>query len=143
MLFDYLKTFFKSIYRLFTPNVSQTRAEIKDNHIGGLSFVMNNNKSVDISCYMPETDNMSSEQLVGSAENYANLLLYINEGLLMQDIIKFIQKTIDTTDSVQDKLFLENVLVFWGVLYVEQQQKFKYKHNQPVIRPLAAFHNAD
>jgi hypothetical protein len=122
---------------------TQKKSSNDEQGTGGLSFILNHNKSVDVSCYIPETDNMSNDELTSSAENYANLLLYINEGLLMPDIIKFIQKRIDNTDNIQDKLFLENVLVFWGLLHIEHQKKTRHKPNQPVIRPLSAFRTTE
>lgn len=143
MLYKYIKQIVQWILNKITFSKKQQKKYKYDDNIGGLSFRLNHNKSVDISCYMPETDNMSNDQLTSSAENYANLLLYINEGLLMQDIIKFIQKTIDDTDNMHDKLYLENVLLFWGMLHIEHQKKYKHKYNQPVIRPLAAFRSPE
>jgi hypothetical protein len=119
----------------------QEPQQTNDDYIGGISFKLLPNEMVDVSCYIPEVHGLSSDEMIAKAETYAKLLLHVNEGLLMENIILFINNTIKKTDNIDDKLFLENVLVFWGVLHIEHGQKKQKNSNQPVIRPLSAFHS--
>ncbi len=39
------------------------------------------------------------------------------------------------------KLFLENILVFWGLSHVENLKTKRSKSNHPLVRPSSVFHS--
>ena len=73
------------------------------------------------------------------SEDYAELLSLINDGILAPKIVKFINGIIDKAEDEREKLFLENILVFWGLSHVENLKKKISKSNHPLIRPSAVF----
>ena len=107
--------------------------------IGAITFQLFSDKSVDISCLIPETEKMSVEELTRISEDYAELMMYINEGLLTNKIIDFLKDTAKTSHLEQDKLFFENVLVFWALHHVNHNENRRYRPNQPLIRPSKVF----
>lgn len=121
-------------------NTVQKNTEEKPSDvIGAITFKLYNDQTIDISCHIPETDNLSLDKLASMAENYAELLMYINDGLLSNKIIDFIKDTIAKSQFEQDKLFFENVLVFWAIHHVEHIKSKKNKSNQPLIMPSRVF----
>ena len=99
---------FKSIrkflsYLLFhsIPNskTKNNKPKIDDQQevVAGITFRLNTDQTIDISCYIPETKDLSVDDITSTAENYAELLMYINEGLLSSKIISFIKETINTS----------------------------------------------
>lgn len=143
-----LKIIKKFLSYLFNP-VSNTNAKIKnkkpeEDHqeaLGGITFKLNADQTIDISCYIPETQNLSVDNITSMSEDYAELLMYINDGLLSGKIISFIKETIKNSDHEQDKLFFENVLVFWVMHHVEHLKEQKGKSNQPLIMPSRVFNS--
>ncbi len=82
---------------------------------------------------------MSIDKLTKLSEEYAELLVWINDGLLADKIIGFIKRTMKEADTEQEKLFLENILVFWGLLHIEYTKNKKIKSDQPLVRPSSVF----
>ena len=116
------------------------KKEIDDEqYVGAVTFTLNKDKSVDISCYTPEVSALSVGSMTKLSENYAELLSLINDGILAPKIVQFINGIIDKSEDEQEKLFLENVLVFWGLSHVENLKKKRSKSNQPLIRPSTVF----
>ena len=135
-----IKNLFKQIISYFKRSEKIELKEKEDlESIGGITFKLNSDSTIDISCYIPETKNLSVEQMTTLSENYAELMLYINEGFLTPKIIEFIKGSIKETDFEQDKLFFENVLVFCTMHHVEHLKNKKAKSNQPLIRPSSVF----
>lgn len=118
---------------------SESKDRLGENAIGGITFILNADKTVNVSCYIPETDKMSVEEITNTAEDYAELLMYINDGLLSSKIIDFIKSTIKTSEYEQDKLFFDNVLTFWAIHHVYNKQSQKNKSNHPLIMPSKVF----
>jgi hypothetical protein len=113
----------------------------KDNNTcdGAVTFKLNTDKTVDIACFIPEVSGMPIDKLTKLSEEYAELLVWINDGLLADKIIDFIKRTMKEADTEQEKLFLENILVFWGLLHIEYAKNKKVKSNQPLIKPSSVF----
>jgi hypothetical protein len=141
MIINFLKRVIAFFVRSKKQDANKPAQKTENDYIGGILFKLLPDDMVDVSCYLPEVQGLSSEDMVKKAEMYAKLLLHVNEGLLMENIIQFINNIIKKTENNDDKLFLENVLVFWGILHIEHTQKQEKQYNKPVIRPLSAFHS--
>ena len=97
-----IKNLFKQIISYFKRSEKIELKEKEDlESIGGITFKLNSDSTIDISCYIPETKNLSVEQMTTLSENYAELMLYINEGFLTPKIIEFIKGSIKETDFEQ------------------------------------------
>lgn len=125
--------------KFFSKKPEITTQEEESDVVGAITFKLFKNKEIGISCYIPETKDFSVEQMTELSEDYAELMMYINEGLLATKIIGFIKESMVKTDLEQDKLFFENVLVFWTMHHVEHIKQKKIKSNQPLIRPSSVF----
>ena len=135
--FSYL---FESIPNSKTKN-SKPKIDNQQEAVAGITFRLNADQTIDISCYIPETKDLSVNDITSTAEDYAELLMHINEGLLSSKIISFIKETIKKSDHEQDKLFFENVLVFWVMHHVEYLKEKKNKSDQPLIMPSKVFNS--
>ena len=121
------------------PEITTKEEEEQSDVVGAITFKLFKDKEISIACYIPETKDFSVEQMTQLSEDYAELMMYINEGLLATKIIGFIKDSMVKTDLEQDKLFFENVLVFWTMHHVEHIKQKKIKSNQPLIRPSSVF----
>lgn len=119
--------------------ISKNKDMADEECVGAITFKLNKDKTVDISCFTPEIESLSVGSMTKLSENYAELLSLINDGILAPKIVEFINGVIDKSNNDQEKLFLENILVFWGLSHVENLKKKRAKSNQPVIRPSAVF----
>lgn len=75
------------------------------------------------------------------AENYANFLVHITNGLIHDQILNLIKKKLLETDDINNKLFLDNVLYFFTAIENELDQKLisELSNNRPLIRPSRVF----
>jgi len=123
------------------PNITpSSKKEIDDDEsIGAVTFKLNKDKTIDISCYTPEISSLSVGSMTKLSEDYAELLSLINDGILAPKIVKFINGIIDKAEDEREKLFLENILVFWGLSHVENLKTKRSKSNHPLVRPSAVF----
>ena len=120
--------------------IPSTKKEIDDDEsIGAVTFKLNKDKTIDISCYTPEISSLSVGSMTKLSEDYAELLSLINDGILAPKIVKFINGIIDKAEDEREKLFLENILVFWGLSHVENLKTKRSKSNHPLVRPSAVF----
>ena len=119
--------------------------EKEEHYIGSLSFRLTEDYDIDIVCGFPGTADKSDEELLDSAEKFAEFLMQINEGYLKEDVVNLIKNSAVKTPDDRYYLFLENVVVFWAMLHVEKQKekKQKEKKDQPVIRPLSVFNRME
>lgn len=125
--------------KFFSKKPTIINQEEESDVVGAITFKLYKNKEISIACYIPETKDFSVDQMTQLSEDYAELLMYINEGLLATKIIEFIKDSMVNTELEQDKLFFENVLVFWTMHHVEHTKQKKIKSNQPLIRPSSVF----
>lgn len=124
-------------------NISPSiKKEIEDDEsVGAITFKLNKDKTIDISCYTPEISSLSVGSMTKLSEDYAELLSLINDGILAPKIVKFINGIIDKAEDEREKLFLENILVFWGLSHVENLKTKRSKSNNPLVRPSSVFHS--
>jgi hypothetical protein len=138
-----IKQVFSYLVSLFSIKSKTDRSVKKEtddeDSIGVVTFKLNKDKTIDISCYTPEVSSLSVGTMTKLSEDYAELLSLINDGILAPKIVKFIDGIIDKAEDEQEKLFLENILIFWGLSHVENLKKKISKSNHPLIRPSSVF----
>lgn len=134
-------------YYLFNINVS-----VNDNITNSLSningmiiFSVSEPDSVDISCMVPNPISDDPADLSNQAEQFAEMLLCINEGLFKKNIIQVLTNHYDKETDPIKKLLIDNILHFWSVLQTtyKTEKKLKSKNNskEPLINPMAVFSN--
>lgn len=142
----------QKLYRIFLDYFSTKKATSKTDHqeeyIGSLAFYITKNKDIDISCFSPDLSNLSLDDINYLSETYAEFLSYINDGYLKDDILDILAKKYknnNLTESQQAKykLFFDNVVFHWAMIYSENLKKKKQvsKNDQPLIRPSSVFHS--
>jgi hypothetical protein len=137
-IISHIKRFLSN--KWFRPQSKLTKETFNDKTCdGAITFKLNHDKTVDIACFIPEVTGMPTDKLTKLSEEYAELLVWINDGLLADKIIDFIKRNMKEADTEQEKLFLENILLFWGLLHIEYAKNKKVKSNQPLIKPSSVF----
>lgn len=136
-MINYLKKVYKNILQYFSSE--RKNSTETDKYIGAITFKLTKDKIVDISCYIPEVKDISVNKLTKLSEEYAQLLVSINDGLLASKIVDLINDLMEESETDQEKLFMENILVFWSLLHVEHLKNKKNKSSQPLIRPISVF----
>lgn len=140
-----IKTVVKNWYSyFFTKNVS-TKGLDFNNVNGMIIFSMSDPDSIDISCLVPNPTSEDATQLSNQAEQFAEMLLCINEGLFKKNIIEVLTKQYEKEKDPIKKLLIDNILHFWSVLQTsyKTEKKLKSKNNskEPLVNPMAVFSN--
>lgn len=141
-----LHKIYKILFSYFKKDLHITDNANKDEYIGYLSFYITKNKDIDIICGSPDITHKSLDEMNALSEIYAEFLLYLNSGYLKDDILnilnnKFKNKELTEDQQAKYKLFFDNVIFNWAILYSEHLKKKKQnrKDDQPLVRPSAVF----
>lgn len=140
-MFNYIHKIYEYLFnkKISKEKIDNKNKQKKEDYLGAITFKLNQDETIDISCYIPETKDYSLDEMSQTSESYGKLMMHINEGLLSNKIIDFIKDTIKNSEYEQDKLFFENVLVFWAMHHVEHTKNKKQKANKPLIMPSKVF----
>lgn len=136
----FYKTDNSNIYRS-KKQESLGKNNIDNEYIGAIAFKLTKNNDIDVLYSLPDTSNKSTDELLNSAEQYANFLMVINQGYLQQDIINIFQNNIKPDSDAKEHLLLDNILVFWAMAELEETKRLnkQFKKHQPLIRPSVVF----
>jgi len=104
----------------------------------GLTFNLRKDYDIDIAGMLPIIEELDSDQISDIAEKYAQLLLSVNSGLFSKKIIEIIENKSKVTTDYNEQLFIQNVLVYYGLLKEELNAYYK-NTNVPVIKPSFVF----
>ncbi len=80
-----------------------------------------------------------SDNIISDAENYANFLVHITNGMMRNQLINLVKKRLNETEDPINKLFLENVLYFFPIIEDEFTNKILKYGERPLIRPTGVF----
>lgn len=132
-------------YRTYKHN-SCTRSQIQNlspSNNGWLSFHLQDNATIIVGLGIPDTINITSDDIVDISEKYASFLVHINNGLMQEEVTKLIHSALENTSDLNKQLFLKNTLYFLPILEKELEKSLtkKYMNNQPVIRPIHVFNH--
>jgi hypothetical protein len=124
------------------PDIENTtKKNITDN--GSVIFGLYEDNYISMLVNTPDISDTNNDQnaLLDQAENYANFLVYITNGLVHDQIINLVEKTMKDTKDLNKKLFLQNVLYFFPILENELEKDLtkNISKNLPVVRPLNVF----
>lgn len=133
-----MKYIIQKIYQRLS-DFFNTKSRPTPNNIISLTFeLIEDSTKIDISCQLPDISTFTVEEIVILAENYANLLVRVNNGLLKKEIVKMIEDTYDDS-QIEHKLLADNILVFCDLLQVEYDKQKLNMNNNPIIKPMAVF----
>lgn len=99
-----------------------------------LNFELGFDGLVSIKCYWPELEKLNEQAIQLLAEQYAQMIYSIDNGLAKKDIIDTLYD-IHTTDNPYDIFFVQEVLDKW----VEYYDKAQSKNSKPLIKPSNVF----
>lgn len=134
--------FLRHLLDIFYPNynLQQTNLDIsqsKKTYKCGISFQLDDKDDINITMLMPEDDQLSLDNMTDIAEKYAQLLLAINKGLLTNQILQILNNRSKTSNEIDEKLFIDNVISFYDTLKKEFSKL--QNHSSPLIKPMSVF----
>jgi len=123
---------------IIIPDSSMIEHLETEQYVCEIHFQLTKSNDMDISFKHNSVSDHSVEQISLLAENCANLVVLINNGLLKKELIGSI-KQLKKANMNNDKttLFLDNVLFFNGLL--QEELKSIKKESGPLVRPSSVF----
>ena len=120
-----------------TKNVAKTTEDDIDKYLCGISFYLTDKYEIDVSGFVPNMEEIDVDDITNISEKYAQLLLSVNKGFLKDKILEILTERARTTDNTNEQLFINNVIVFYGLLKDELSKLQNSKY--PLIRPTNVF----
>ena len=119
-------------------NVAKTTEDDNiDKYLCGISFYLTDKYEIDVSGFVPNMEEIDVDDITNISEKYAQLLLSVNKGFLKDKILEILTERARTTDNTNEQLFINNVIVFYGLLKDELSKLQNSKY--PLIRPTNVF----
>ena len=114
-------------------NITET-----ESYVCEVSFKLTNENNIDIVFVTKEVKDDTVEDIAQLAENAANLIVLINNGLMKKELLRAI-KDLKKINMNNDKktLLLDNILFFHNLL--QEEFKSSKKDNGPLIKPSSVF----
>lgn len=123
---------------LFSKYRSDNQIAEKSKYLCEINFKLLHTNQVDIEILPTDIAHSSMEDISFIAENCANLLVLINNGLLRKEILNSIKNKKKTNmNNAQITLLYDNMLFFHNLL--EEELQMIKKESGPIIRPSAVF----
>ena len=136
-MFNLIKQYFA---KFFHSKKIDDKSKINQNtYRGGVQFLLNSSNEIEVICALPDFSIEESDGLITKSESYANFLMHITNGYTAEHIISYLKK-MSKNDSIDNKLFVDNVLFFWTALWNEHKKQYYKKSNkEPLIKPTEVF----
>lgn len=128
---------FLDLFRKTNNKTQQTKSDI--DLTCGIFIKVSNNEDIDISCIIPSLDNCTNKALIQSAEKYAELLVLLNSGLLKTHIFAGLEKHIENTTKIENKLYIDNIIYFYEIFEKHINNNKENHINKPLIKPSLVF----
>lgn len=128
------------IKKIFTkkPNLSTKENNIPiipdKKFLCSLNFELGFDGLINIRCYWPDLEKLNESAIKLIAEQYAQMIYLIDNGLAKKDIIDTLYD-VHTTNNAYDIFFVQEVLDKW----VEYYDKAQSKSSKPLIKPSNVF----
>lgn len=107
---------------------------------GNINFILYENNEIDIITTLPECDSLTEEAFLNRSENFGKFISIITSGLASEQIVKLLDNAKKNSKSSNSQLFIDNILYFWAINYVEYIKNKKKKNKlSPIIKPTAVF----
>lgn len=132
----YYKGLFYTKAQNKVENIEESN-KYEEEYLCGISFKLTKNFDIDILGFIPETENLSPDEISDIAEKYAQLLLSINKGFLKSKVLNILEDKSSRSSEPNEQLFLNNVVVYYDIL---KDEIAKLQNSQaPLIRPVSVF----
>lgn len=116
---------------------SEKELSPEEKYLCGLSFYLDEKSDVHVSGFIPDAETIGPENVSTIAEHYAQLILAINKGLLKDKILLLLKDTGESSENPNEKLFIDNVILFYNIL---KDELAKIQSNKgPLIKPSSVF----
>jgi len=141
-IYDYILSLFNySTKKIILPNeleIKKLKNDDSDVYVAEVQFKLTQDSHIDIIFTHKPIQNDSVESISVVAENIANLIVLINNGLLKKELIKVI-KDLKKINMNNDKntLLLDNILFFNNLL--QEELKIIKKEIGPLVKPSNVF----
>jgi hypothetical protein len=133
---------FLILFKLKKENKNTLTVKDGTKIIGSIGFDILDSDEIDILYSIPsDLSDKTPEEIANMAEQFASLLLSLTSGNLNETIFKSLRHQMTQTSDSNHILFIDNILIFWSVLYKDKLKKRqkKYDQYQPVVRPSEVF----
>ena len=132
---------YKNILKFFSKKqiIQEKRIKNDTEYIASIEFSLTDNEELDIVYKLPDTKTLTLDNITSLSEQYANLLVGINGGNFKADMIAILEKTKKDNEDPQQQLLADNILSFWSILHVINEQNKQQISNKPVISPSSVF----
>lgn len=107
---------------------------VSDKYAIILSRDHNNKTKLDV---VYNIDLNNSDSIIKNAENLAEMIVYLTSNSFQKTIISELSDKYNHTETVTDKIFIDNIIAFHDV--IKQEVASANKSKLPVIRPLSVF----
>lgn len=119
-------------------NIAETTEDNNlEKYLCGISFYLTDKYEIDVSGFVPNMEEIDIDDITNISEKYAQLLLSINKGFLKEKILEILTQRAEITENINEQLFINNVIVFYGLLKDELSKLQNSKY--PLIRPTNVF----
>lgn len=139
-IYNYILSLFdRSKTKIIIPSNEDIQKIIdKDSYVCEIQFKLTADNDIDIIFLNKSVNDDSVGQISTLAENAANLIVLINNGLLKKELLKVI-KEMKKINMNNDKvtLLMDNILFFHNLL--QEELKSVKKESGPLIRPSNVF----
>lgn len=141
-IYNYILSLFNySTKKIILPNeleIKKLKNNNNDVYVAEVQFKLTQDSHIDIIFTHKSIQNDSVESISVVAENIANLIVLINNGLLKKELIKVI-KDLKKINMNNDKntLLLDNILFFNNLL--QEELKIIKKEIGPLVKPSNVF----
>lgn len=138
LLDNFLILFKKNKKKVEPLKIESTKPEL----IGSLGFDILNTDEIDILYGIPlNLKDKDHAEIATMAEQFASFIVGLTSGSLNEAIYKSLHNKLNTNGDPNHLLFIDNVLIFWSILYKEKIKKKQKKSDQyqPVIKPSEVF----
>jgi len=133
---------FLILFKLKKDHHNTSLIKDKSKTIGSIGFDILDSDEIDILYGIPsDLSGKTPEDIANMAEQFAGLLVSLTSGNLNESIFKSLRYQMSKTSDSNHILFIDNILIFWSVLYKDKLKKRqkKYDQHQPLVRPSEVF----
>lgn len=130
-IFDWIMMNF---HKTAKPVVEQKPIIPDKKFLCSLNFELGFDSKMNITCYWPDLNELNENTIKLIADQYAQMIFIVDNGLSKKDIIDTLYD-VHTTNNPYDIFFVQEVLDKW----VEYYDKAQSKSSKPLIRPTNVF----
>lgn len=128
----------KKLSNTYNKFISYFKKPIPNTDLFTIKIKILSNNDIDIKL-LYDIQSIKDGEVIGVAEKYAELLIYLGTRTFRQDLHNVIEKTIKDSNNVKEQLLLDNVLFFYETIKQHIQSNNALSSNSPLIKPSQVF----